>query len=96
PFNTGLAHTVVETLDWKNENTLVAFTHGRGAFMTQLTPCGCPWDLDGSGDVGVTDFLALLAAWGSDPGGPPDFDGDGDVGVTDFLLLLAYWGPCPS
>jgi len=94
PFNTGLAHTVVETLDWKNENTLVAFTHGRGAFMTELTPCGCPWDLDGSGSVGVTDFLALLAVWGTDPGGPPDFDGDGDVGVTDFLLLLASWGPC--
>jgi hypothetical protein len=96
PFNTGLAHTVVETLDWKNENTLVAFTHGRGVFMTQLTPCGCPWDLDGSGSVGVNDFLALLAVWGTDPGGPPDFDGDGDVGVTDFLLLLAYWGPCPQ
>jgi len=96
PFNTGLAHTVVETLDWKNENTLVAFTHGRGAFMTPLTPCGCPWDLDDDGSVGVTDFLELLAVWGTDPGGPPDFDGDGDVGVNDFLTLLAYWGPCPQ
>ncbi|MHC4218551.1 MAG: FG-GAP repeat domain-containing protein [Planctomycetota bacterium] len=55
----------------------------------------CPWDLDESGDVGVTDFLQLLAAWGTDPGGPPDFDGDGDVGVNDFLILLANWGPCP-
>jgi hypothetical protein len=60
-----------------------------GAYEAQ-----CPWDLDGSGDVGVTDFLALLAVWGSDPGGPPDFDGDGDVGITDFLVLLANWGPC--
>ncbi|MHC4209678.1 MAG: trypsin-like serine peptidase, partial [Planctomycetota bacterium] len=55
---------------------------------------GCPWDLDGGG-VGVSDFLALLAQWGTDPGGPPDFDGDGGVGVTDFLELLAHWGPCP-
>ena len=55
----------------------------------------CPWDLDGSGDVGVNDFLDLLAVWGTDPGGPPDFDGDGTVGVTDFLALLAHWGPCP-
>jgi hypothetical protein len=54
----------------------------------------CPWDLDDSGDVGITDFLLLLALWGTDPGGPPDFDGNGDVGVNDFLLLLAYWGPC--
>jgi predicted outer membrane repeat protein len=55
----------------------------------------CPWDLDGDGAVGVTDFLDLLALWGSDPGGPPDFDGDGEVGITDFLILLANWGPCP-
>ena len=37
PFNTGLAHTVVETLDWKNENTLVAFTHGRGVSGRLIT-----------------------------------------------------------
>jgi len=54
----------------------------------------CPWDLDGSGDVGINDFLDLLALWGTDPGGPPDFDGDGDVGITDFLALLDNWGPC--
>lgn len=54
----------------------------------------CPWDLDGGG-VGITDFLSLLAQWGTDPGGPPDFDGDGNVGITDFLELLANWGPCP-
>ena len=43
----------------------------------------CPWDLDGSGDVGITDFLELLANWG-DP-----------YGIVDFLALLASWGPCP-
>ncbi|MFB3098891.1 MAG: FG-GAP repeat protein, partial [Acidimicrobiia bacterium] len=36
----------------------------------------CSWDLDATGSVGILDLLALLAAWGSDPGGPPDFDGD--------------------
>ena len=55
----------------------------------------CPWDLDGGGDVGILDLLALLAAWGTDPGGPPDFNGDGDVGILDLLTLLANWGPCP-
>ena len=55
----------------------------------------CPWDLDGDLMVGITDFLGLLGAWGTNPGGPPDFDGDGDVGVVDFLELLANWGPCP-
>ena len=52
-------------------------------------------DLDGDGNVGITDFLELLAAWGPNPGHPADLDGDGDVGITDFLSLLANWGPCP-
>ena len=54
----------------------------------------CPWDLDGSGGVGTPDLLALLATWGSDPGGPPDFNGDGIVNTADLLILLAAWGPC--
>ncbi len=36
PANTGLAHTIVESLDWKDPDTLVAFTHGRGAYVTHL------------------------------------------------------------
>ncbi len=31
------------------------------------SPTTCPWDLDGSGDVGINDFLALLANWGPCP-----------------------------
>ena len=57
-------------------------------------PQPCPFELDSDGVVGITDFLLLLAAWGTDPGGPPDFDGDGNVGITDFLALLVHWGPC--
>ena len=60
--------------------------------------CNCPWDLDGDGNVGVSDFLALLGAWGTCPDPPvecpADFDGDGSVGVSDLLALLANWGPC--
>ena len=53
----------------------------------------CPWDCgDSDGDVGIVDFLALLADWGQP--GPCDFDGGG-IGITDFLKLLANWGPCP-
>ncbi|MHC4208453.1 MAG: alpha/beta hydrolase family protein [Planctomycetota bacterium] len=61
---------------------------------TEPGDCGCPWDLDLDGTVGVVDFLQLLSAWGPNPGHPADFDGDGGVGVTDFLALLANWGPC--
>ncbi len=58
------------------------------------TPETCQWDLNGDGSVGILDLLALLAVWGSDPGGPPDFEGDGNVGILDLLTLLANWGPC--
>ena len=54
----------------------------------------CLWDLDNSGNVGVTDLLDLLGQWGTDPGGPPDFNGDGNVDVTDLLALLGVWGEC--
>ncbi len=56
--------------------------------------CECPADLDGDGVVGILDLLALLAAWGPNPGDPADFDGDGTVGILDLLTLLANWGPC--
>ena len=52
-------------------------------------------NLDGDGNVGILDFLALLAAWGDcpDPPDPCPADPDDDevVGVLDFLLLLANW-----
>jgi len=54
----------------------------------------CPWDCaDGDGNVGIVDFLALLAEW-DQVGTPCDFDGGG-VGIVDFLKLLANWGACP-
>lgn len=53
----------------------------------------CPFDCgDGNGEVGIVDFLALLAGWGAP--GPCDLDGHG-VGISDFLNLLANWGACP-
>ena len=59
----------------------------------QVDPC--PWDCGepADGEVGVVDFLALLAQWGQFAA-PCDFDNQG-VGVVDFLDLLANWGPCP-
>ena len=58
----------------------------------------CPWDIDGSGDVGVKDLLFLLGTWGPCPPKGDclaDFDDSGDVGVKDLLFLLGAWGPCP-
>jgi hypothetical protein len=63
-----------------------------GAYEYQDITSTCPWDLDGDGLVGITDFLALLGQWGTC--GSADFDGDGEVGINDFLELLGNWGPC--
>lgn len=54
----------------------------------------CPADLDGSGDVGFADLLAVLASWGACAGCAADLDRSGDVGFADLLALLARWGPC--
>lgn len=62
----------------------------------QIRPLGeCPQDLDDSGDVGFSDLLAVLSAWGPCAACPQDFDGSGDVGFADLLSLLAAWGSCP-
>jgi hypothetical protein len=63
-------------------------------FMQIIEGESCQWDCggDNDGDVGIVDFLELLAQW--DGGGTCDFDGGG-VGIVDFLKLLAEWGPCP-
>ncbi len=67
----------------------------RGAVWVLFLDGICLWDLDANGSVGILDLLALLAAWGTDPGGPPDFDGNGTVDIFDLLTLIANWGPCP-
>ena len=63
----------------------------RGALICEQ---GCPADFDGSGDVGFTDIIALLAVWGPCEDCPEDLDGNGDVGFNDLIVLLAAWGPC--
>ena len=44
-------------------------------------------DADGSGDIGVPDFLAFVDAFGTD--NPRfDFNGDGKVNIPDFLIFV--------
>jgi hypothetical protein len=53
-----------------------------------------PGDTDGDLVIGIVDFLALLAAWGPNPGHPADFNDDDFVGVQDLEILLSNWGGC--
>ncbi|MCP4758104.1 MAG: hypothetical protein GY876_01405 [Planctomycetes bacterium] len=63
------------------------------AWSGMSSPCGCQGDLDGDGEVGVNDILAVLEGWGGDGDGG-DVNGDGSTGIDDLLLLIALWGPC--
>jgi hypothetical protein len=74
--------------------TLSSFPPLSGNVTVVPGTAGILGDLDGDGVVGVSDFLALLAAFGPcpdpcPPACPADLDGDCTVGVTDFLILLA-------
>jgi hypothetical protein len=54
----------------------------------------CPADIDGDGEVGVSDVLSVIAAWGSCSGCAADVNGDGSVNVSDLLEVVGGWGPC--
>ncbi|MCZ6755560.1 MAG: DUF1929 domain-containing protein [Gemmatimonadetes bacterium] len=91
PANANLAPPGYYMLFIVNQIGVPSIAH----FVQVAASAPCPWDLGGNGNVDVPDLLALLAAWGSNPGGPPDFDGNGMVAVPDLLALLSAWGPCP-
>ena len=54
----------------------------------------CPGDIDGNLEVGFSDLILLLNAWGPCSGCPEDLDADDNVGFADLSLLLAAWGRC--
>ncbi|MBT8486221.1 MAG: hypothetical protein KJO43_11615 [Phycisphaerae bacterium] len=81
--------------DWVDPPSGYEVTYTGTSVVITVVDAGCPADLDGSGDVGFADLLAVLAAWGPCVGCPQDIDGSGDVGFSDLLTVLAAWGVCP-
>jgi len=101
PTTIGHLHTVAYDSWWSGRlDEIAVFSHALSdeevLWLSENSIEGllCAADLDGNGDVGINDFLDLLAAWGPNPGHPADLDGDGVVGINDFLELLASWGQC--
>lgn len=56
----------------------------------------CPADLNGDGNVDVSDLLQLFSSWGACGSCAADLNGDGFVDVSDLLALLGAWGPCSN
>jgi len=55
--------------------------------------CACPGDLDGDGQVAVTDVLLFLSDFGcADAPCVGDANGDGNTNVEDLLLMLSTFG----
>ena len=55
-----------------------------------VEPCSPLGDLDGDGDVDLSDLAILLASYGVDDGG--DLDDDGDTDRADLAFLLSNYG----
>ena len=59
----------------------------------------CFGDLDGDGEIGLSDLAQLLANYGTTSGAvyeDGDLDADGDVDLADLAALLAVYGTtCP-
>ncbi len=90
PANLGMANTVVETLDFRDEDTIVAFTHGRGTFLAELDPCqtsSCGIDYNGDTKVDMDDILRFLELFVMMD---PSTDLAPQFGVWDYSDVLAF------
>ncbi len=65
-------------------------------YAATVVPAGPPGDLDGDGDVDLTDLALLLSDYGCTGGEcAGDIDGDGDTDLGDLAILLSHYGEGP-
>ena len=76
--------------------------NGRGAvYVFDIRSCAppCTGDINGDGEVNLTDLAVLLTNYGASNATPEmgDLDGDGDVDLLDLSMLLSNFGvSCPT
>jgi len=65
---------------------------GGGGPLPPSTPAQSNGDINNDGDVDVTDFNAVVVAWGSTGSNlVADFNHDGVVDILDFNILVVNW-----
>ena len=70
----------------------------QGNNVSVLINLTCGGDLDGDGDIDLSDLAQLLSNYGMTSGATHDdgdVDGDGDVDLGDLAALLSGYGSCP-
>ena len=81
--------------DLNDGSVVEAGVDGFRVAVHECPPATCPGDLDGDGDIGLSDLSILLSNFGTAFGATAedgDLDGDGDVDLTDLSTLLAVFG----
>ncbi|MCH2149945.1 MAG: hypothetical protein MK095_10985, partial [Phycisphaerales bacterium] len=54
----------------------------------------CDGDVDGNGNVNVTDLLTVISSWGPCMSCGADVNSDDTVDVSDLLMVIDAWGSC--
>ncbi len=73
-----------------NGNIIIGHNFFANGWIVNL----CVPDIDGDGQVAVTDLVAIIVAWGSDDASA-DLNEDGIVDVSDLVGVIVAWGACP-
>ncbi len=68
-------------------------------FQPSIQIDSCEGDVNGDGQIGVSDILAVIGNWAPDggeccPGCEGDVDGNLVVDVSDVLYIVGNWGMC--
>lgn len=90
PTNDGPVNVTVDELFWKNQDTLVAATHGRGMYAATIYRRA--GDADGNDLVDDADLALVLTDFGQTGVRAGDLNDSGNVDDTDLAVVLENFG----